>query len=1563
MKTTLRFVLLSAFLGLFLLSLQSQNWTKKLPQNKIDHVEELTFFEIQKAFNDYWEPFNVKNGYYTENGVEKKATGWKQFKRWEWYWQFRIDPLTGRFPEINAADIRKQIEQKTNTRNVSGNWKSLGPSSSLGGYSGLGRINCIAFVDSEPLRFYAGSPSGGFWKTEDGGSSWTVLTDDNDVLGVSDAVVIGGASGSTDIIYIATGDRDGGSMWSLNGGQMNDNNSIGVLKSINGGATWSPTDLVWLASDKKTVNRLLKHPADDDIIYAAATDGVFKTTDGGLSWPLLSSPDEFVDMEFNPSDPMVIYASTRSGSVYKSINGGLSWIVKLTIGGAGRVELAVSPDETAWVYAVVTTSSVLEGIYMSDDSGESFSKVFDGFPDGNHLIGYYCDGSVDGGQGDYDLCLAADPGDALTLFLGGVNTFKSTDGGFSWTPANMWTNHPVYNSCGAAVVHADKHAMVFQPGTSFLFEGNDGGLYKSMDGGVSWSDLSNSIVHTQIYRLGVSQTSSGDVIIGNQDNGTKSKRAGVWSDVLGGDGMECIIDYTDENVQYGELYFGDLYRTTDGWETSESIAGYGGWAYWVTPFVIDPNDNETLFIGLDEIWKSSNQGDSWTPISSFGTGPQTFKSLAVASSNSDYIYTATESSIFLSTIGGTTWTDITGTLPVGSSYITYISVKDDDELTAWVSMGEYNTYSVFETTDGGITWTDISSGLPTVPVMCVIQNKQNTSETELYAGTDVGVYIKVGTADWELFSNNLPNVVVTELEIYYNTASPNLSRIRAATYGRGVWESELFSPAGLAPTSDFSADITTLSVGQKVNFMDLTIDDPADWFWSFDPSTIEFTDGTSSTSQNPVVKFLSAGTYEVSLYTENTFGNDTEVKTAYITVTSDPPDYCEAYSTNPYGYISRVEFGTIDKTSGFTNIGGPDPDDKYYQDWTALSTDVVLLDSYTLTVTNGSVDPLNNLSVWIDWNIDGDFYDASENVVCEIDNGGDGSYSIDIPSVAVLGTTRMRLRTDYWPTDCGDPCGSGLNGEVEDYSINILGAPSTWEGTASSDWATASNWDPAEVPTASFNVTIPTTPVGSFFPEIYAGTSAVCGDLTIETGANLKLSGNLTIEGTLTNNAGVDGLIVKSTSSGTGSLISTTDDVDATVERYFNGGKWHLFGAPVEGQIADAVYFDHSPEVWLKPYIESSDTWGSTITDLSTPMPLGNGFAIWIETGNNATASFANQLNSSDFLISGLDYTDAAHGYNLLANPFSSAVDWDQGAWGRTNIDGSVWVYDATAGTYKVRNNVGIGSLTGGIIPASQGFFVRTTDVAGSISIPANARVHSNQPYYKNTEQVRNENFDFAVAAIEVSKESKKDEIWIAFNEACTEFYDTGWDVSKFFGDIDAPQLYTVENELHLSVDALPVIDLNERTIVLNFKAGQNGEHSLKLTFFEKFDGTQLWLEDLKTDYSQDMTLNPEYTFYATTYQSADRFLLHFKPQITGDIQSAEMNYLVYSWDKSVYINNPDISGNSAVEIVDLYGRVIYQGKLKPSSLNWINLNLSNSYLIVRLTRNGNIVIKKVFIH
>jgi PKD repeat protein len=870
-KTSFRLIHFTIIICFFFGSrLFSQSWTETLPQDRISRTQ-LTLFDYQQAFNNYWTPLKVENAYYIQNGEKQKAAGWKQFKRWEWFWQSRVNPQTGEFPRVSAMEVFNQyLNESEANRSLNGNWTSMGPTSTPGGYAGLGRVNCVAFDPDNNNIMYSGAASGGVWKTTDGGSNWLPIGDFNAALGASDIIAIN--EGSNNILYLATGDRD-----------HSDTYSVGVLKSNDGGTTWNTTGLSWTQSQGYIINRLIVDPSNNSILYAATNGGVFKTTNNGDSWTQINS-NTFKDLEFNPGNSSIIYGSTTYGEVYRSINSGSNWNLVLNESSGRRTQLAVSADNSSMVYAVMANSgNGLHGVFKSTDEGASFTQVHGSSP---NLLGWACDGSGSQGQGWYDLCIIADPNNANLLFVGGVNTWKSTDGGSNWNINNHWSS-----TCGgeATTVHADKHYFAYQNGSSVLFEGNDGGIYKTTNNGDSWTDITNTMVISQMYRLGVAQTVSNDVITGLQDNGTKNFQTNVWDDVMGGDGMECAINPSNANTQYGSLYYGQIRRTTDHWGSSTTIlSGNSSNAGWVTPYVIDPNNNQTIYVGYRDVMKSTNQGTSWTTISSWNGDK--LVSLTVAPGNSDFIFAATSSTIYSTSNAGSSWTNITANLPVSSASISYISVSNTDPNNIWVSLSGFNSHGVYQSTNGGANWTNISTGLPQLPVNCVIQNKLNTSETELYAGTDVGIYVKIGSANWTTFFNGLPNVPVTELEIYYEETTPANSMIRAATFGRGLWESDLYSSSGVTtPVADFEADNLTPTISETVSFTDLSTNTPTSWLWEITPNTYSFGGGTDVNSQNPIVIFNETGLYSVSLTATNAGGSNTEIKTDYIDVNQAAP--------------------------------------------------------------------------------------------------------------------------------------------------------------------------------------------------------------------------------------------------------------------------------------------------------------------------------------------------------------------------------------------------------------------------------------------------------------------------------------------------------------------------------------------------------------------------------------------------------------------------------------------------------------------------------------------------
>ena len=718
------------------------------------------FYTIRKAFDDYWKDRTIERG-----------NGWKQFKRWEYFWEQRVYPH-GRFPAPNQTALAIKTYWQNRQRSLNkaaaddANWTSLGPDSwtTLSYNPGIGRVNCVVRDPNYSDLLYIGAPSGGFWKSTDGGATWYTTTDAQTVLGVT-SIAIDPTNSS--VIFIATGDGDAG-----------DTYSIGLLKSIDGGETWQQTGLQWDVTETRRISKVLIHPNNPDIMLAATNNGVYKSTDAGDSW-LNVLAGNYKDMEFKPGDPATVYVS--GSKFYKSTDTGDTFSesmtgIKNTI-RVQRIAIAVSSDNSSYVYLLISdaVTSGLHGVYRSTDSGASFVLQ----SDSPNILDSSIDGSGLGGQGWYDLSIAVSPSDANEVFVGGVNTWKSTDGGVNWEIVGYW----YYPNTSVPYVHADIHALDFYG--SDLYAGSDGGLWVTSNGGMNWTDLSAGLVTTQFYRMGGYPGDPGLIITGAQDNGTNRYRNNAWVHVRGADGMEAAINYNNPDTMYCCIQNGGLYRSEDGGDSFQSIKNeINEDGNWVTPYVLHPTNPQTLFAGYVNVWTTIDGGDSWVKISDFSGS--TLRSIAVAKSNPNVIYTAKDNVIYRTVDGGASWSDVTSNLPVDQAGITYIAVSDFDADEVWVTFSGYvDGVKVYTSKDGGVNWNNVSATLPNLPVNCIVF--QNNFHNALYVGTDVGVYYTDTTlTDWEPYMQGMPNVIVNELEIHYGA-----DMLRAATYGRGMWQSPL----------------------------------------------------------------------------------------------------------------------------------------------------------------------------------------------------------------------------------------------------------------------------------------------------------------------------------------------------------------------------------------------------------------------------------------------------------------------------------------------------------------------------------------------------------------------------------------------------------------------------------------------------------------------------------------------------------------------------------------------------------------------------------------------------
>ncbi|WP_210466820.1 Ig-like domain-containing protein [Rufibacter roseolus] len=1005
--------------------------------NNINDKKNPNFHEVKRAFDTYWKG-NVPAG-----GVVPKGKGYKQFKRWEWFWEPRVgasgvfpspsvvaeewEKYKAAHPEASQPSLKgKQskgqgesdgLSLSVSQSSATGGWVALGPSSSPGGYNGVGRINCIAFHPTDPNIFWVGSASGGIWKTTTAGTSWTPLTDNLPVLGVS-AIAVNPSNPS--IMYIATGDRDHIATF-----------SVGVLKSTDGGATWVTTGLSYTISQQMRVKGLIIHPTNPLVLVAATTNGLYRTANGGTSWALEQSGD-FQEIVFKPGDPSTIYASSNGDAqIYRSIDTGDTWTQVTAFSGMNRIALAVTKANSSIVGALCSNSinSGFNGYYTSTNSGASFSLTYG--TGGLNLLGYAKNGSDAGGQGWYDLCLAISPTNASVVYTGGVNTWKSTTGGSSWTINSMWS---LNDGPGVPIVHADKHWQAFHPlNPGTLYECNDGGLYKTSDGGVTWTDLSNGLGITQFYRMGNSATNPNLTIAGAQDNGTKIRNSSTYTDNIGGDGMEAIIDYSNPSIMYGCLQNGTIMKSTDGGASFTSIsAGLPqgrDFSAWVTPYVIDPVNPQTLYSGSgNDVYKTIDGGANWAKISSSLSPNRFLTTLAVAPSNTQTIYAGSDYFLYKTTTGGGSW----GSLNLPSSEtLTSIEIHPSNPQIVWITFSGYTSGAkVFRTDNGGATWVNISGTLPNLPANTIEYDK-NTGV--LYLGNDVGVFVRhPGMQDWQVFDSGLPNVVVNELEIHYST-----SRLRAATYGRGLWESDLLvndAPPTVSLTSPangavFSAPATITITANA-----------ADAGGSI--SKVEFFSGGTRLGEDLTAPYsyswagVPLGDYALTAKATDNIG----LSNTSLPVSIKVADYCVPVYTD-----GCVSFATLVNNFSFHTLvnnnsgcgSGTAPGYINYPPSGTLTTTVLRGQSYPLSMQG--TDYPEYFGVWIDYNRDRDFDDPGEFVYASPTTGTNQfTASIPIPATAALGTTRMRVRSNWDPVITGNQSCSPMTwGEAEDYTITL----------------------------------------------------------------------------------------------------------------------------------------------------------------------------------------------------------------------------------------------------------------------------------------------------------------------------------------------------------------------------------------------------------------------------------------------------------------------------------------------------------------------------------------------
>ena len=681
--------------------------------------------------------------------------------------EFKADALFKEWEKIQENNSYSKISSQSN-------WISKGPINtpiilSNGKKRGNGRVNCIAFDPVDPDIIWIGSPAGGLWKSVDGGNNWTTNTDNLPVIGVSSIAI---DPTNTQNMLIVTGDA-----------HATDTYSIGILKSTDGGNSWNTTSLSYNINQEKRINKVIINPVYPDSVFAVTNDNIMISTDAGINWQTVGLGGRWRDIEFKPGTPSTIYAAKQSSggsNVYRTTDGGANWsVINNGVASSGKYRplIAVTPDNPEVIYALYSASDYsLHGLYKSSDAGNNWTLQ----SNSPNILGRDTDGTSTGGQSWYDLSLAVSTNDENLLYVGGINLWKTIDGGQAWT-----INASSGNGSNYSYMHVDQHAAEFNPLNHVAYAGNDGGFYKYMENLNTWVDISDGLEISQFYNLGLSQSNPNRIVAGAQDNGTEMLTNSTWDAIMGGDGMECKIDHYDDNIIYAEYQYGGIRKTNNGgnnWNNIKPVSYEGGWN---TPYEMHSSNNNLIVIGYEEVYRSETAGAIWDSISYNVSNGQALKSIALAPSDEDYIYAGTYTSLKLTKDAGSNWANITPFFL--NQNITDVTVSNSDADRVWVTLSGYAAnHKVYESVNGGQNWANITAtGLPNLPVNCIVY--QHSTNDDLYVGTDVGVYYKNNTmSDWIPFNDGLPNVIVKELEIHYDAGS-----ISAATFGRGVWESPL----------------------------------------------------------------------------------------------------------------------------------------------------------------------------------------------------------------------------------------------------------------------------------------------------------------------------------------------------------------------------------------------------------------------------------------------------------------------------------------------------------------------------------------------------------------------------------------------------------------------------------------------------------------------------------------------------------------------------------------------------------------------------------------------------
>lgn len=731
-------------------------------------------------------------------------------------------------------------------------WVNLGPAPINSGVLYTGRVSAIICSPSDQNTYYVGGADGGVWRTTDGGSTWTPLSNDWPTSAIG-ALAFDPTDES--VIYAGTGEANYAN---------HSRYGVGVMKSTDGGDTWTQLGADTFAG--RCFSKIVVNPTNPQIVYASITPaggfpekaaakghpqkdaavGVFRSTDGGETWTQLTNGLPSVaatDIAMKPDDPNTLLAAighifgSNDNGLYKSTDGGDSW-TKVSGGGfptsnLGRMSLAYAPSDANRVYVLIARKNDASGggastlgAYRSNDGGKNWTNLNIG--------------SIQSTYGWFLCVVAVVPTDSAVVFMAGLDLYRSTNSGGAWSAVTP--------------PHVDIHAIVFDAGGR-LVVGDDGGVHRSANRGTSWTTINGNLATTQFYAgLSTHPTDANVILGGNQDNGSnlRKKDSLEWTNVFGGDGGWTQIDPKNASRMFVEYQgTGNTFYSTNGGQTFNQCSGINGGDRncFLPPYLIDPNDSKRVIYATHRIYRSTNNGASFSALSNDLTrgGTAAIRALAWAPSDSNIVYAATnDSRVLVSANAGKDWTllleDAIGWPRVTRELFVHPSNPD----TVYVAGATFGNPKLRRSSDRGQNWTTLDGNLPDIPANTVAADVRLATPV-LFLGTDVGLMRSIDDGQtWHRYGSGLPTAAVIDIRLEVSRG-----RMIVGTQGRGTWSVGVGLPGDLDNNG-------------AVNFEDIdpfvlalsNLDEYSNQYPDVDPLLVGDLDGDGTINFNDIDPFI-----------------------------------------------------------------------------------------------------------------------------------------------------------------------------------------------------------------------------------------------------------------------------------------------------------------------------------------------------------------------------------------------------------------------------------------------------------------------------------------------------------------------------------------------------------------------------------------------------------------------------------------------------------------------------------------------------------------------------------